>query len=334
MKDFKKSENNLYICEECHRLCKNIKGLSTHIKSSHKNISIEEYFKKWLIDENDNGKCKICKKPTIFTGFKYFYKNCCSKKCYKKYNIIKSKEGCLKKWGVTNPNKVKEIIQRRIITRNEKKKNNPNYFIENFKKTKTEKIKNDPYYQNKINTKIKKTWLKHYGVKHISNFIEIKNKIINTKNKFKKNDPEYQININNKRKQTYIKNLGVSSPMQNTKSLEKCQISAFKLQKFKSTNLYYQGLYELDFLENFYYKYPDIIRAHSIKYTFCNKIKYYHPDFYIPSLNLIIEIKNSWLAKRDKNIIEVKKNATISKGFNYIMIIDKNYAEFRTMISN
>jgi hypothetical protein len=57
-------------------------------------------------------------------------------------------------------------------------------------------------------------------------------------------------------------------------------------------------------------------------------------DFYIPSLNLIVEIKNSHLAEINKEGIEAKKQATIAAGFNYIMIIDKDYTVFELFLTS
>lgn len=92
--------------------------------------------------------------------------------------------------------------------------------------------------------------------------------------------------------------------------------------------LYYQGSYELDFLEKFYNKFPDIKRGPSIKYVFNGKNKVYHSDFYIPSLNLIIECKNSYGLKKFKEQIHAKERAAIKQNFNYLIIVNKNYTEF------
>jgi len=42
---------------------------------------------------------------------------------------------------------------------------------------------------------------------------------------------------------------------------------------------------------------------------------------------MIIEIKNSYLAKKDKERIQTKKEAIINEGYNFIMIINKDYKE-------
>lgn len=130
-----------------------------------------------------------------------------------------------------------------------------------------------------------------------------------------------------KTKRTNVEKYGVEAPSQNSEIFKKQQTNSYLLNKFKDTNIYYQGSYELDFLEKFHEKYH-ILRGPTIKYTYYDKLKIYHADFFISSLNLIIEIKNSYLMKKDKEIIEAKEKATISNGFNYLVIVDKNYDEF------
>ena len=116
--------------------------------------------------------------------------------------------------------------------------------------------------------------------------------------------------------------------MQCNKIHQKQQKSGFKIKKFKNTDLWYQGSYELDFLEKYFDKYPDIKRGPSIKYSFKGKAKYYFPDFYIPFLNLVVECKNSYLKKRDAAQIKAKEMATKKLSFNYILIVDKQYNNF------
>ena len=117
------------------------------------------------------------------------------------------------------------------------------------------------------------------------------------------------------------------APIQNKEIFKKTQESSVLVKQFGMENIWYQGSYELDFLEKYYNKYKNIQRGCRVKYIFKNKEHYYFPDFYIPSLNLIVECKNSYLAKRDQNQIQAKEKATIANGFNYIMIIDKKYSE-------
>ena len=123
-----------------------------------------------------------------------------------------------------------------------------------------------------------------------------------------------------------LEKYGVENASQNIDIYNKGLKTRRLIHKYKDTNLTYQGSYELDFLEKNYIKFPDIKRGPSIKYKVNGRNKVYHPDFYIPSQNLIIEIKSSYILTLDENF-EAKKEATISSGFNYLMILDKNYSE-------
>jgi hypothetical protein len=65
-----------------------------------------------------------------------------------------------------------------------------------------------------------------------------------------------------------------------------------------------------------------------IQYNYDNKEHYYYPDFFIPKFNLIVETKSSWILKKqghEKNL--QKEKATISKGYNFLLIIDNNFEE-------
>ena len=95
----------------------------------------------------------------------------------------------------------------------------------------------------------------------------------------------------------------------------------FLTKKFK--NIYYQGSYELDFLE----KYSNIFnigRGPSIQYNLNNKKHIYHSDFYIKELDLIIEIKSSyWYNVHLEKCLAKEEYA--KKEHNYLLILDKNY---------
>ena len=89
--------------------------------------------------------------------------------------------------------------------------------------------------------------------------------------------------------------------------------------------------YELDFLEKFLKIHPDLQNGPSISYNLNENEHIYHSDFYIPSLNLVIEIKNSYLAKKYFDEIYEKKKATLLTGYNYIMITNKHYKKFKQL---
>lgn len=360
MKEFRK-ENNKLICEECGKSFVNINGLAQHVNCYH---NIKKYFDKWIKEENDD-KCSECGKITKFNGLRG-YNNQCSKKCaviirqqhleennLKKYGVKNTfqrtdiKEKCkqihLKNLGVENPRQSKIIQEKAKKTCLEKygdenynntKKNketkkerygDENYVnIEKRKETNKEKYGNECYMASKVGKeKIKEILQEKYGMKNAFQAKEIKEKCKQTKKEKYGNE---KFTNREKSKQTCLEKYGVENPSQNKDILEKQQKAMFKLKKYKDADIWYQCSLELDFLEKYYEKYPCIQRGPSIKYQFEGKNKVYHSDFYIPSLNLIIECKNLWLAKRDKEIIEAKEKATIANGFNYIMIVDKDYS--------
>ena len=283
MKNFRKNNNSLFICEECQHLFHKKDKLSYHINRLHDGI--KEYYDKWL-KENNEGYCKICNLKTQFINFSYNYKLTCSKKCGNLYRHQQKSKAIKNKYGDEN--------------------------VWNISK----------FQQKCINSKIKKYGLPH-NISKTNNTIFIKYGVKNI----------LQISgINDKKIKTCLSNYGVEHPAQDPSISEKIQKTGFKIKKFKNTNIWYQGSYELDFLEKYYNKFPDIERGPSIKYLYENKNKVYHSDFYIPSLNLIIECKNSYLIKIDKDKINAKQQFSIYNGYNYILIIDKNYDEFRKAI--
>jgi Mor family transcriptional regulator len=67
-----------------------------------------------------------------------------------------------------------------------------------------------------------------------------------------------------------------------------------------------------------------------IPYTFNNKQYHYYPDFYIPNINLILEIKSSWILKKQglrKN--KAKEQGSIDSGFDYLLLLDNDYEPIR-----
>ena len=123
---------------------------------------------------------------------------------------------------------------------------------------------------------------------------------------------------------------GTENPSQNSDVNEKRLKSSFKYGLYQDIS--YQGTYELDFLINFHEKYK-IEKPKSIKYNYNGKTKIYYPDFYLPEYNLIVEIKNSWLLKRDFLILEEKRKAVLLNDLKYIIIVDKNYEDFLFLLS-
>jgi len=270
MKEFRKNEQGLFICEECGKLCENKCGLSHHI---YKNHYPKQYFEKWLKDKSD--VCKTCGNETEFLNFNDGYKKNCSQKCKSE----KRKQTCFKKYNVEFSWQSKEFKEKSKQTRKEKYGDENYVNIKKCKETKKERYGDENY--NNIEKYIK-TCLKLYGVRNV---------------------------------------------IQSDEIFKRALKSGFKIKYYKNTNIYYRGSYELDFLDKYLSLFPDIINAPSIKYKLNKNNKIYFPDFYIPSLNLIIEIKSMFWLKHHENLIEAKEKATIANGFNYLMILDKKYPD-------
>lgn len=316
MKEFRKNEQGFFICEECGQTYKIIGSLARHIKQKHNS---EQYMIKW-IREADDGKCKICGKETQFQNFVRFYQKTCSKECNFKLRSKnmssnerqeKIKKTNLKKYGVEYP------MQSSILLKQMNNISLEKYGVSNV------------FQSEIIKEKCKQTKLKKYGDEKFKNWKKHK------QTNLKKYGCEWALSnkeIREKSKNTMKLKYGVEHQSQNENIHKKQMFTGKRIKKYKDTDIWYQGTFELDFLEKYFNKF-EIRKAHSIKYKFNNKNKYYHPDFYIPFLNLIVEIKNSYYAKRDKNVINFKKKAAISYGYKYIMIIDKNYKEFENLIN-
>jgi hypothetical protein len=314
--------------------------------------------------------CNKCKKinylnynrQTNYCSSKYYCSDCkeikSKKTCLEKYGVEipmktievkeKLKKSNIKKYGVENVfqlNKIKEKSKETKI----KLYNNRNY--NNRKKSKETCLEKygveNPLLNKIIKEKSNKTCLEKYGVESYMNTDEFREISIEFFNKNKNEILEKTKNTNLKKygvenvfadyqtqqkiKQTCLDKYGVEHPAQNEEIFLKTQKSRFKIEKYKDTNIYSQGSYERDFLEKFYDK-IEIQRANSVIYIFNEKEHYYHPDYYLPKFNLIVEIKSKYIYELEFEQNILKQQACLNEGYNYIFIIDKNYTEIEKLI--
>ena len=283
-------------------------------------------------DLNKNSKervdviCDVCFKEKNITYFDYlksisnggYYT--CDSKCAKnkvqctnieKYGVsyaLKStdkidelKEYFLSKFGVNNPSKNQKVKEKRRNTMYSKYGFDTNIVIPETHQKAIEMAKNPSAKLKRIET---------------------------NKNKFGYDNPMKSKEIYDKFKNTNIEKYGVEFPAQNWEIFTKTQKTQLKIMVYKG--IPYQGSYELDFLEkcesiNILDK---IKKIKSIKYKLGEKTKYYHPDFYIEDINLIIEIKSNYYYNLylDNNIC--KQKSCIEQGYDFLFIIDKDYTDF------
>ncbi len=298
-------------CKECNKEFSRTSDLSKHVGISHG--SQKDYYDKYLKKENE--EICSCGNPTEYTGrWQRGYKKSCSEICRKKDRVKKIEKTNLKKYGVKNANHVKEVRDK-------------------IDKTNKEKYGNICPMQNKeIQKDIRAKNLKNLGVELPFQSKEIQKK--NRESMKRKYGFEFSFQVRkfyDKMHNTMIKKYGVPHSMQNLDSFEKGFKTRIQLHEFKNTGILYQASYELDFLEKYYDIFYGITRGPSIKYRHGDKDRVYHSDFFLPSENLIIEIKNSYLAKRDKGVLLEKKKYCEKSGYKWIMIIDKNYEEFDSL---
>jgi len=124
-----------------------------------------------------------------------------------------------------------------------------------------------------------------------------------------------------------MRHYGVVNPSHSPELFEKAQKSGKKI-KMHETGIMYRGTYEQNFLDFCLSNNINVLKGNSVKYKFEGKNRIYHSDFLIKEYNLICEIKSKYYYDKyyDKNI--AKEKASISEGYDFIFIIDKNYQKF------
>jgi len=221
----------------------------------------------------------------------------------------KKKETFIEKYGVENPMQNKEIQNKAKNT--------------NLRKYGTENV----FSSEQIKDKIKKSNLEKYGVENPMQIKEVQEKVSKThKLRYSENHWMRNQEVIDKRKKTYLERFGVEHPMQTNEVFEKNLNSAYRRKeyKWKSGEISLVQGYEpqvLSELEEKGYTYMDIKTAQTdmpeIWYYKGDVKRRYFPDIYIPSENLIIEVKSSFTLNNDLETNELKFEAVKNAGFNF-----------------
>lgn len=211
------------------------------------------------------------------------------------------------KYGVSNPQQVKEI-QDKI-----KKTNLEKYGCEWNIASTTSREK-----QNKTN-------IEKYGVENYAQSQEFK---------------ERKIEIRNKVEQKSLEKYGTTHPMKSTQCKEKYKTTSLKnngvewvgvLSKYETKEYIWQTGeiskvqgYEnivLSELEKLGYTYKDLrigfTDVPSIQYFYDNKQRTYYPDIYIPKENLIIEVKSEYTLNKELAKNQAKFKAVKAAGYEF-----------------
>jgi hypothetical protein len=289
------------------------------------------------INSREKRKCLMCE--IEFEIRKKDERQLCSEECRKKWqqmpeNIEKrinsSKIAIKEKFGVDNVFQLKNIKEKLKETKKEKygdeNYNNKDKMIitkkekygEGYLKKSIEKIKENlmdkygvdhPLKIQKFLDKKTKTTFNKYGVENISQLQKTKDKVKETTKKhFGVENASQSKEIKEKKKQTSINNFGVSHHLKDYDMLQKHFKAQYKIKKYKDTNLYYQGTYELYFLEKMEEKgkLSEIQNGKSYNYIYDGEEHVYHTDFFYNNSN--IEIKSGWTYNKngkDKKLEEI-----------------------------
>lgn len=237
---------------------------------------------------------------------------------YKNYN------DCLG-YGFYSCMKCKHIKKR--MTNLEKYGDESYHNVDKLKSTMVEKY---GFYNNN-REKCKETCIEKYGVDNVSKSDIIKETKRETNKKNWGVENVFQSDeIKDRSKKTNNSRYGFDYATQNIEIFNKAEKNGFKSNEYK--NLHYRGTYELDFLK-FCDKNNIIIEnGPSIKFNYNDKDKVYHSDFFIKRLNLICEIKSEYTYNANIELNLMKRDASISNGYNFIFIIDKNYNELLSLL--
>ena len=228
-----------------------------------------------------------------------------------KNNIKKS---FIKKYGVDNPFKADEVKEK--IKSTNLKRNGAEYpsqvqeIQEKRRKTNLKRYGvSEPLKSKKIRNKIRKTNLKRYGVSCIFQAPEIEKSI----------------------RRTHLEKYGVPYNTQSSEVMQKIKVTVGKVYKFPSGREEYVEGYEnfaIDYLLQFYNEkklilsYPDMPE---IWYSYKSKKHKYFPDIFIPSENIIVEVKayNDWWRRNPKKIFKLKQKAVEKLGYSFWYIAFK-----------
>lgn len=136
----------------------------------------------------------------------------------------------------------------------------------------------------------------------------------------------------------------LDDPEQQKKMQENRKIAGTYTWSDGKTKFSYLGSYELDFLQfldnELHWPIADLLSPspHTYTYDYKGEKHFYMPDFFIPSLNLEIEIKSyDRMTKQDpehkeRDLIKIKLMESMSNMFNYLILYDKKYDDFVKLI--
>ena len=272
--------------------------------------------------------CPICgKKKKFYKINKGYWKTCDDSNCVHEWKLIvqknaakkmdyksiieKLKNTCLERYGVEHNWSSSELRKKCYKTCKER------YGVEHALQS------------DELKKKRHDTMIERHGSANVLNFESTKKTMIE---KYGTSKAMHSSEIKNRLYETMINKYGVKFPYQNQEIFKKAQTSGERAHYYKDTDLIYRGSFELDFLEHYYDK-IDIAKPMTFDYEHNGALHKYIPDFYIPSLDLVIEIKSSYYFKKYKEKCISKAAAVERAGHEFLFIFDKDYTVFEFILS-
>lgn len=257
-------------------------------------------------------------------------------------NTVSIDDGCSKLHATKNRSLLKYGVEsaNQVLEKKEKTKLNlkDKYGVDNVFKLSTikEKIKQtniDRYgveyimQSTKIKSKMQVRCLEKYGVEHVNMLDSKKDKIKQTMiSKYGVENPQQVKTVKEKTMDTCLRRYGVENPQQNPTIHMKNVKSSYNKKDYiwktgEESRLQGYEPFVLKELEEQGYSYNDILTSTSdmpeIWYDFEGKKHRYYPDFYIPSENLIIEVKSCYTLELHWERNQAKFQAVKQLGFNF-----------------
>lgn len=241
-------------CKVCNREFSTYRALGIHLKRSHKNITLKDYYRKYIGTESD-GYCPSCGKECNFISLSLGFHKYCSQICTVNAKDVIEKarntkfshfgEGkyfsdeSLERIAKANHENAKERVKKAINT--VKKKYNIPETVNILSISQIKEIKdavantNLKKYGNRCSLhgsnqeKTEKIFLKRYGYKNPVKSEKVKEKIKQT-NRLRRNCdwPWADPNVIKKREENYFKKTGYKHPFQNPEIIEKRKDRMFK----------------------------------------------------------------------------------------------------------
>ena len=310
------------------------------------------------INSREKRKCLFCNKE--FSIRKKDTRKLCSEECREKWakipenlenRINLSKIATKEKFGVDNVFQLENVKEKSKKTKKlkygdesynnsekmintKKEKYGDGYLAESIKIVREGLMKkygaDHPLKIQKFKDKKDSTNLKKYGVENIFQLEEFKQKRTNTiKKKYGVENASQSEEVKEKKRQTSINNFGVSHHLKDYKMFQKHLKAQYKMLKYKNSEIYYQGSYELHFLEKMdaIGLLNEIENGKSYDYVHEDQNHVYHTDFFFKNSN--IEIKSGWTYNKNgkdkllEDINNAKWKSVVDAGDKIIVLMSK-----------